>query len=744
MKNFLTSMLFLAWMLVSVVPSQAQSMNHLPGEVLVQLTPNANLNALQERLRLLDGQATGFFNKGLLSAPMRIWHFGFDPDAVPEQRFLDYVYGQPEVQVAQFNHTMTERETIPDDPLLGSQWQWVNDGGSGATNDADVDADLAWDVTTGGFTANGDEIVVCVVEGGGSNAEHPDLIDNAWFNLAEIPNNNMDDDNNGYVDDYRGWNPNGNNDNIGSGNHGTSVSGMIGAKGNNDLGVTGINWDIKIMQVRVGQLSESNVIASYTYPLVMRQRYNETAGQEGAFVVSINSSWGIDGGDPNGAPLWCAFYDTLGVYGIISCGATANVNWDIDQQGDLPTACPSEYLISVTATNANDLRTFSAYGLEHVDVAAPGGGIFTTEGNSGYGSTSGTSFASPLTAGLVALLYSAPCTDLADLALSNPAAAASLVRSYILQGVDPVASLDGLIATGGRVNAFTSLQLLLASCGGTVCSEPQAINLTEAESDQATIEWTYPFDAEGFLVRYRLVGAPDWTEVEVAEPNVVLSGLEQCMEYELQLATQCSADTTSAFTQSFLFNSDCVCEAPMMLDSLDVMTDGLTLTWENSLNADSYVLRYRPLTSAVWIEVPVFGNTATLDSLEECTNYRFQIRTLCPVAESLFSTQLDLKTDCAPLVNDLTSLASDFGIWAYPSPVRDQLMIEVRLPQEGALELRLLDRIGRVLHTSSREITSPSLQTIDWSEAIIGLPSGLYLLEARMEGQTIMKKVVVE
>jgi subtilisin family serine protease len=106
-------------------------------------------------------------------------------------------------------------------------------------------------------------------------------------------------------------------------------------------------------------------------------------------------------GQPADAPLWCAFYDSLGVHGILSAGATANNDVDIDAVGDLPTACPSEYLLSVTALNASNQRTFSGYGKTQVDFGAPGEDIFTTRRNNQYGTTSGTSFASPVAAGLV-------------------------------------------------------------------------------------------------------------------------------------------------------------------------------------------------------------------------------------------------------------------------------------------------------------------------------------------------------
>ncbi len=101
--------------------------------------------------------------------------------------------------------------------------------------------------------------------------------------------------------------------------------------------IAGANWDVKLMVVTRDGISEAAVIESYTYPLEMRQLYNSTGGTKGAFVVATNSSWGIDNADPTDYPLWCAFYDSLGAVGVLSCGATANNNVNIDVVGDMPT-----------------------------------------------------------------------------------------------------------------------------------------------------------------------------------------------------------------------------------------------------------------------------------------------------------------------------------------------------------------------------------------------------------------------
>ena len=376
------------------------------------------------------------------------------------------------LKAAQFNHEVQARETLPNDPSLGQQWHHVEPG------DHDIDSDLAWDITTGGAASDGSRIVVAVLEGGGSNYNHVDLIDNHWVNDAEIPGNGVDDDLNGFVDDYNGWNSGTNTDAIGAGGHGTSVSGMIGAAGDNGNGGVGVNWDVEIMQVDMGNgLSDATVIAAYNYPFEMRALYNESEGARGAFVVATNASWGIDLANPANYPVWCAYYDDLGAQGILNCGATANQQYNIDTQGDMPTGCSSPYMVAVTATDDNDVRTFSGYGATTIDLGAPGDAVYLPSGSTGYGNTSGTSFASPCVAGAIALVYSAPCPDLMELALSNPQAAADLVLGYILDGTDEVPNLIGETVTGGRLNVHNALNLALANCGPLECA-PDSIYAT--------------------------------------------------------------------------------------------------------------------------------------------------------------------------------------------------------------------------------------------------------------------------
>lgn len=505
----------------------------IPGDLLVMLMPGARAATIAQDLRLADGVPTGLRVEREVSAPMRIWLLHFDPGTVEQERMLALVRRHPAVMLAQNDHPV-EFRAVPNDPQYGQQW-----------HHARIQSPQAWDVSTGGTTATGDSIVVCVVEG--ANLLHPDLAANRWINHAEIPANGIDDDGNGYVDDHRGWSPVTGNDNAYSGNHGTQVAGMVGARGNNGVGMVGANWNVKIMPVTVGSLTQANVIASYTYPLVMRRRYNASGGAQGAFVVATNSSWGIDNANPANYPLWCAMYDTLGAAGILNCASTSNSDVNVDVVGDMPTACSSPYMISVTATNNNDMRTFSGYGATTIDVGAPGENVYTTTGTSAYGSTSGTSFAGPLTAGVIALLYSAPCPDLMELVDGDPAEGALYIRQQLFAGVDVGGNLPGQTVTGGRINANNSMQLVMQGCGA-YCAPPTPPTINTDGPTAVNATWTGA-PGETFDLRYRPTGSGTWTEVPgLATGQLSLGSLASCTTYEFQLLRHCTPELQSTWS----------------------------------------------------------------------------------------------------------------------------------------------------------------------------------------------------
>jgi serine protease len=570
-----------------------------------------------------------------LSATANIYEFTFENESTDLKAAIHKAYDYQYVIHAQTNHLITSRETIPTDTLFSQQWFHKNTGQTGGNIDADIDTPDAWDITTGGLTTHNDTIVVCIIEGSGVDISHIDLVDNIWKNYAEIPNDGIDNDNNGYIDDFNGWNVSSLTDAVGSGSHGTRVAGMVGAKGNNITGVSGVNWDVKMMIIK-GQVAsnESSVIAAYDYPLSMRKKYNETYGREGAYVVVTNASWGIDNGNPDNAPIWCAMYDTLGAYGILNVAATTNSNSNIDINGDLPTACPSEYLIGVTMTNSQDIRAGSGYGPIHIDLAAPGSSVLLPIPGNFYSATSGTSFASPCVAGAIALAYSAPCTDFISFSKFDPAAAALQMRNYLLSSVDVLSVLDGEVGTSGRLNVKNTIDSLLANCNPSACARPYNLHGENLTDTAATLYW------DGFSSDYLVYlkeGANAWLEIPLTNlDSIHFDTLIPCTNYIVQVKGICGLDT-SDFSFPFEFKTDGCCDNPNLIMNYSAI-DTIQISWSNVLYGTEYDIRYREEGDVSWIAT--YTDTISpiyFTALDTCTAYEFQIKTLCTDSTQGFS-----------------------------------------------------------------------------------------------------------
>lgn len=365
----------------------------------------------------------------------------------------------PAVRYAHPDHLVEKRVvTFPNDPNFGSQWNMHNPGGGGGSVDADIDAPEAWDLGTGS-----DQFVVAIVDGGGQHT-HTDLVGNRWTNSAEVGGiNGVDDDGNGYVDDRYGWNAYGNNGNIPGDSHGTHVAGIAGARGNNGTGVVGVNWNVDLMWVAASSGSTSVVLKGYNYVLDQKNLWLSSNGTQGANVVAANSSFGIDFANCNQNPYssWNGLYNQMGNAGILNTGATMNNNSNVDNTGDVPTGCSSNWLITVTNTTKTDVKNGgAAFGQNTIDLGAPGTSIRSTYPTNSYQFLTGTSMAAPHVAGAVAFLHSVASADFAALRDADPAGAALLVKDFILDNVDVLSSLNNKTVSDGRLNLFKSAQAI--------------------------------------------------------------------------------------------------------------------------------------------------------------------------------------------------------------------------------------------------------------------------------------------
>lgn len=647
LKKIITSLF-----LLSAFSIFSQKIDHVLGDVLVQLHPQTDIQSIARDFRQVNGTASNLHIKQHLVPYLNIWLIQINPNEIDEIFFLEKIKKHPAVANAQFNHLTALRSTIPNDTDFPNQWQHLNDGNNGSTADADMDTDLAWDITTGGLTAVGDTIVVCVIDAG-IDQDHDDLKNNLWYNFDEIPNNGIDDDNNGFTDDFQGWNSFSETDNINNNDdHGSAVTGIIGAQGNNNIGVAGVNWNVKIMTVVGGSGIESEVLVSYSYPLSHRVKYNQTNGEEGAFVVATNASWGKDEGMAADHPLWCAMYDSLGAQGILNCGATANDNFNVEVDGDMPTTCVSDFLIGVTNTTSEDLKHPDAgYGEISIDLGAPGAMSWSTESSNNYGTFGGTSASTPQVTGAIGLLYAAPCTNLPSLALNDPPAAALLVKDYILNGVDPNDDLDGITFTGGRLNVFNSLQMLLDSCGR--CPAPSSLTATNILDESATLTWIESDSSNSVNLRYREVSGGDWIMFTDATAPFQLTNLTGCTDYEVQVESICSSEQ-SGFVYSHFFTTDDCCISPSDLSVVDLGETFVSLAWSEIFAASSYYLELTSPDPDFSPQLYNITSTSTqIFNLPNCMEFEISIQSECDTGFSIYSDPISFATTGCGACRDL-------------------------------------------------------------------------------------------
>jgi len=398
------------------------------GEVLVKFGPRALDGDMKAALKQVNGDIKKKFRVVNNLVRIKLRPGMSVPDAI------NLLAKNPLVVYAEPNY-LRYASGVPNDPDFGNLWGLDNTGQTGGTPDADVDAPEAWNITTGSS-----QNVVAVIDTG-IDLDHVDLAANIWTNPGEIAGNGIDDDANGYVDDVYGWDFYANdadpNDTTAC-SHGTHVAGTIGAVGNNDAGVAGVNWQVKLMALRFlgGPFcsgTDADSIEAIQY-----------ASEKGARIA--NASWG-------GSAYSKSVEDAIRNSGLLFIAAAGNGGLDgVGDNNDAKPQYPSNYalenIVAVAATDHNDLRaSFSNYGTATVDLAAPGVDILSTVPGSLYDTFSGTSMATPHVSGAAALVLA-----------QDPSLENWQVIWKLLQGTD---DLGLQVLSGGRLNAYDSL--LLAS-----------------------------------------------------------------------------------------------------------------------------------------------------------------------------------------------------------------------------------------------------------------------------------------
>ena len=322
----------------------------------------------------------------------------------------------PNIEHAEPNYIKHVMGITPNDPLFSSQWALQK-----------IKGPDAWQLE------QGEKTVVIAYADSGIDLNHSDLKDNLWLNANEICDNSIDDDGNGYVDDCYGINII-----TGSGNpmddvgHGTHISGIAGATGNNSIGISGINWHVSLMSLKFIASDGEGTLADEIEAI-------EYAKKKGAKI--FNMSYGN--------------YDYSNIEkqaiadanNILFVAAACNDNRNNDIYPCYPASYDLPNLISVAATDENDnLPAFSNYGKNSVSVAAPGVNINSTYLGNKYEILDGTSMSAPFVTGLAALILA-----------KNHGLAPSLIKDRILRTADPLPALQNKTLTGARINAYRSL-----------------------------------------------------------------------------------------------------------------------------------------------------------------------------------------------------------------------------------------------------------------------------------------------
>lgn len=417
------------------------------------------------------------------------------PDATDERYLaavIDFLKGDARIEIVEPDF-LVKANAVPNDPRFSETW-----GLSNPSNGIDIKAVSAWDLTTGSRS-----VIVGIIDSG-IDCTHTDLVANCWINPGESgtdgqgrlkKSNGVDDDGNGYIDDWQGWNFVSNNNKPADDNHhGTHVAGTIGAIGNNATGLTGVNWQVSLVPLKFLDSTGSGYISDAIAAIDYATKLN---------FFATNNSWGGGGY----SSLMAQSIQRANNANSVFVAAAGNEQNDNDAVASYPSAYNYPNVIAVAAIDSNgNLGWFSNYGARTVAVAAPGVDILSTLPANNYGKLSGTSMAAPHVTGTLALLKSRYPQD-------NP----TTVISRLVESVTPRQTLTGKVKTGGSINAYAAMN---AGPDATPPSAPGSLRVSARTMNSAAMEWTPSGDdgtagnASSYKVRISpspISSESDWT-----------------------------------------------------------------------------------------------------------------------------------------------------------------------------------------------------------------------------------------
>jgi subtilisin family serine protease len=602
---------FLADHILAIEPDSGKRPSYAPGELLVKHKRSVRAAATQYYRTQWDINALRTFRvTGVQHVKL--------PRGMTVETALEIYLGDPDVEYAEPNYYRRASVT-PDDTYFNRLWGLHNTGqyvhGTSGTPDADIDAPEAWDITTGNS-----DIVIAIVDTG-VDYSHPDLSDNMWSNTSETPDNGIDDDGNGYVDDVRGWDFFSNDkDPMDLHGHGTHVTGIAAAEGDNAIGITGVCWTARIMPLRFldagGYGTVADEISAIDYAIA-----------NGAHI--INASFG--------SSIYSQFErDAISIAnsaGILFVAAAGNDNLDNDTSPFYPASYNLTNIISVAATDQDDnLTSFSNYGPATVDVGAPGVNIYSTSPGMNYQYMHGTSVATPHVTGVAALIWG-----------HNSSLTHMEIKDIILNGVDIKPSLNGKTVTGGRINALNTF-------ADARPEAPNGLDTTTESCRRINLSWTDLSSNESRFEIERKAG-PGGTYSRTA--NVAAdktsyrdTGLSEKTTYYYQVRAINSAGNSAYSNEA---DATTILAGPSNLSAVDASTSKINLSWaDNSSYESGFKIERKIGTGITYSQIADIAadETSYRDTgLNEATMYYYRVRAYDTAEDSNYSNEASATTD---------------------------------------------------------------------------------------------------